>query len=37
MSREEAFLVAQYAGQINTRREKSGSWQTRTLFSEDIH
>lgn len=37
MTRKEAFLVAQYAGQINTRREKSGTWQSRELFSEDIH
>ena len=37
MTREEAFLVAQYAGQINTRRPKSGNELTRELFSEDIH
>jgi hypothetical protein len=37
MSRKEAFLVAQYARQLNTRRRKSGNEFTRELFSEDIH
>lgn len=37
MTRKEAFLVAQYAGQLNTRRRKSGNEFTRELFSEDIH
>jgi hypothetical protein len=37
MSREEAFLVAQYAGQINTRRPKSPDSFSKELYSEDIH
>lgn len=37
MSREEAYEVALHAGQLNTRRSKSGSKNSKTLFSEDLY
>lgn len=37
MDREEAFLVAQAAGQINVRRAKSSHPDSTTLFSEDLY
>lgn len=37
MDREEAFLVAQEAGQLNVRRTKSSNPGSTTLFSEDLY
>lgn len=37
MSREEAYEVALAAGQLNTRRSKSGNPNGKTLFSEDLY
>lgn len=37
MTRYQAYVVARFSGQLNTRRPKSGSVHVPVLYSEDIH